>query len=534
MADKKNLNRRDFLRLSGVVAAGAVASACAPQEVVKEVTVEVEKEVTVEKEVEVPVEKEVVKEVEKEVVVTATPQPGGPWELIDWNKPVPMTDRLLADEYILPEGWDKATEGVEQLTFFNAGGLSGDIATATNMALFERKTDIKLNALEVGSAYTFPKFLSVVTSQDPSVDFGFLRAETEYAQVASAGWAHPVDELWPPDVQALYSPGLIEAMNWKDHFYATVNTVQWYVFYYRPSWLEAAGVEEVPETWEDIYAAAIKCREYAKANLGEDSYGLTFGVSKSGQIHIAFLSALTYSQGVGLLKDGKWNLETPEFRNAWNYLVGAIRDDIADVACLGYGWDEYQTAFGAGKAAMTLGYSVMAIQFDQEFPEITGDWVATPPPKYDASQPDSNRVGYINFDEFAINNYAEDKQKAAAMLYFDYMRSKEACMYELLVEGNDSLLPDVYEDPDIVEKVDWDFANTVAAEIGAKEVVKQGTTIPDVRAASAKTARMEALPPGATLAADILAEHMGIAVQEDMDPNEVLDEALAQISESQI
>jgi multiple sugar transport system substrate-binding protein len=67
--EKKNLSRRDFLRLSAVAASGAALAACAPQvvEVTKEVPVEqtvlVEKEVEVE--VEVPVEQTViVKEVE--------------------------------------------------------------------------------------------------------------------------------------------------------------------------------------------------------------------------------------------------------------------------------------------------------------------------------------------------------------------------------------------------------------------------------------------------------------------------------------
>jgi ABC-type glycerol-3-phosphate transport system substrate-binding protein len=68
--EKRRLNRRDFLRLSAVTAAGAAIAACAPA---APSVVEVEKPVVVEKEVvkEVPVEKVVEKEVE--VVVTATP-----------------------------------------------------------------------------------------------------------------------------------------------------------------------------------------------------------------------------------------------------------------------------------------------------------------------------------------------------------------------------------------------------------------------------------------------------------------------------
>jgi ABC-type glycerol-3-phosphate transport system substrate-binding protein len=68
--DSRRLTRRDFLRISGVAAAGAAIAACAPA---APSVVEVEKPVVVEKEVvrEVPVEKVVEKEVE--VMVTATP-----------------------------------------------------------------------------------------------------------------------------------------------------------------------------------------------------------------------------------------------------------------------------------------------------------------------------------------------------------------------------------------------------------------------------------------------------------------------------
>ncbi|NOZ28695.1 MAG: extracellular solute-binding protein [Chloroflexi bacterium] len=507
MSRRDRLTRRDFLRLSGTAAIASLVAACAPTP------------------------QAVGREAAAPEAVEEAPEAKKAWELIDWNKPVPMTDRLLADEYILPEGWDKATEGVKELVFFNSGALKDDIATAIGMRLFEQKTGIKMKALEVGGAYTFPKFLSVVTSKDPSVHFGFIRAEVEYAHVASAGWAHQIDEMWPSDVQALYSPGLVDALRWDDHFYGSVNIVQYYVFFYRPSWLEAAGVEKVPETWEEVYEAAKKTRAWAKENLGEDYYGIVFGASKSGHIHIAYLSALTYSQGQTLLKDGKWNLDTPEFRNAWNYLVGLMKDDVADVACLGYGWKDYHTVFGMGKAAMALAYSVYAVKFDEDFPELKGDWAAVPPPKWDASQPDSNRIGYINFDVYMINNFADEQHKAAAMLFLDFYRSKEAGMYELLVEGNDSFLPAVYEDPDIVEKVNWDFAKEVAKEIGAAEPVKRGITIPEVRAASARTARIEALPPGAAYVSDILSEYLGKAVLEGMDSNAAFDEALAKIRE---
>jgi len=55
-------------------------------------------------------------------------------------------------------------------------------------------------------------------------------------------------------------------------------------------------------------------------------------------------------------------------------------------------------------------------------------------------------------------------------------------MYDLIVKGNDSFLPAVYEDPDIVDKMDWDLAKAIAKQIKTAEPKKMGITMSEVRA----------------------------------------------------
>jgi len=111
------LNRREFLRLSALAAAGVTVVACQPQTVIVKETVEVEKEVpkvvkeTVIVEKEVPkvvketviVEKEV--QVEKEVIVTATPSAYSESPLfklaIAQGKLPPLDERLPQNPLIL-------------------------------------------------------------------------------------------------------------------------------------------------------------------------------------------------------------------------------------------------------------------------------------------------------------------------------------------------------------------------------------------------------------------------------------------------
>ncbi len=139
--DKRKLNRRDFLRISGAVATGAILAACAPaptpvvieKEVVKEVPVEkpviVEKEVVKEVPVEKVIEKEVPKviEVEKQVVVekliTPTPKPAEKIELrwSDWAGKYEEVAKISIEKFRAdhpnitisyepqPEGWFERT-----------------------------------------------------------------------------------------------------------------------------------------------------------------------------------------------------------------------------------------------------------------------------------------------------------------------------------------------------------------------------------------------------------------------------------------
>ena len=91
------------------------------------------------------------------------------------------------------------------------------------------------------------------------------------------------------------------------------------------------------------------------------------------------------------------------------------------------------------------------------------------------------------------------------------------------------MLPHVYEDPNIKDKVNWEFAKKISKKVGAKPPIVRGTSIPEARAASSKTAAIEALPPGGVQVSNILAEYLGVAIQKNMDPDKAFDMAIDKI-----
>jgi hypothetical protein len=436
-----------------------------------------------------------------------------PWEKIQWDKPVPAAERLSADEYILPEGWQEATKGVTRILHFNAGGMKHDPGTLANFQLFEKLTGIKADYVEVSDQVLLQKTISALVSRDPNVTTMCV-SEPAFAlqHLIAANWLEPMDVVWSPGVQAIYPPGLVGLLKGPDgRFYGTVDTQKAGITYVRKSWLKAAG-------------AMKKCRAWAVENLDQTYWGFAFG---GDHYILQNFQAMTYSQGGRLMKEGKIYLLTPEFKNTWTTYVDCVaKEKVAPEAVLGWTWNDYQQAFAMGKAAMitqSLNTNIVRFADPEKSPGLVkdvhgnkvdppGDWVAIPGPKWSKEMPDKYiGSGPTNFSAYVINKFAPDNEKAAAMILGEIRMSKQGGVNELLIEGNSPFLPTVFDDPQVMKKVDY----------------------VDVRKISNQNAVLEVFPPGGEKLMDILLEYYGKAATGKMGALEALEAAQKEIDEFQ-
>lgn len=432
-------------------------------------------------------------------------------DLIRWNEPRPWVERLGAETYILPEGWDKATEGVDELVFYNGGGLAHDIATYMNMKIFEQLTGIRVRAIAVPERIEFAKTVSILVAGEGKVPLLLCPDPVDHlSSYAVPGWLTHVDILYPPEVQRLYSRALKDLYYIRGHWWGSPEICIGMLQYYRPSWLQNAGVD-VPSTWTELYEAAQKCRTWAKQSLGSDYYGMAFGGMED--LFTEAIYSTSRSQGAEIWKDGKFHFLDPKVIRAFEYWVDMIREDIASEECLNYTYYEVGRAFGMGKAAFTGPLmSSYVMKFKTEFPEITEDYVALGPLKWSNEYSDEYRAGWASGSGGMINKQSPSNQQAAAMLYLDFLRSKQATRNELVVEGNETFYVTQYEDPYITEKVDWALADRCADELGIPHPAK----VQDIPAAEAKKALMRyggavAMPPGFPEVLSEVVEQLGKA-----------------------
>jgi multiple sugar transport system substrate-binding protein len=308
--------------------------------------------------------------------------------------------------------------------------MEHDPGTLANFKLFEKLTGIKADYVEVSDQVLLQKTISVLVSRDPNVT-SMCVSEPAFAMqhLIAAGWLQNMDPIWGSQVQKIYPPGLLNLLKGPDgHFYGTVDTQKAGITYMRPSWLKAAGVEEIPTTWKEIIDAAEKCRKWAVENLDQTYWGLAYGCD---HYFLQNLQAMTYAQGGRLIKDGKVFLLTPEFIKTWKTYVSFLKEEVAPEAVLGWTWNDYQQAFAMGKVAIITGAlntNIVRFADPEKSPGLTqtvtggkaegaGDWIALPAPKWSAEMPDDyTGSAPINLSAFVINKYAPDNAKAAAML----------------------------------------------------------------------------------------------------------------------
>jgi ABC-type glycerol-3-phosphate transport system substrate-binding protein len=288
----------------------------------------------------------------------------------------------------------------------------------------------------------------------------------------AGNWLVALDVLFPPEVEALYSPGFKTLYNLANHWYAApIATLGVGGYFYRPSWLKKAGVE-VPKSWEELLVAAKKMREWTKTNVGPDVYGVVFpGLNVNYQY---LLQNLTASQGARWYQDKKWRLDTPQFKNAFAMLVELVRTDTASQDCLNMALWDAGRLFGVGKAAFTFGLvSSYAWQYSEQFPDVKNDFGFGPPLRWSVSEPESHQAGVLTANSLAITKAAPAGQQAAAMLFIDFIRSKEAQRNEAVVELNETFMNSVYVEQDPGKKVDWELTARCAKELGIAAPAKR-------------------------------------------------------------
>ena len=232
-----------------------------------------------------------------------------------------------------------------------------------------------------------------------------------------------------------------------------------------------------------------------------------------------------------LFKDGKYQFDGPEAKNAFSWLVNVIKEGYAPPEVLAWDFAGAADFFATGRAGFVTGLSSGCAYTFRAAPEVIGDFDAMAPPKWAPETPDEYAGrGTVGCNSMVLNSAIGDNYKAAVLLFGDYLRSLEAQRNELFVEGNDSGLLYIWENAEEeIKKVDWDLAKRAAEELGisAPTPVSSIADIPgfEGRHEAALKAAFEIFPPGFNEIIDVFVEVLTQAIQGVI----TIDEALSTV-----
>ncbi|MCL5994761.1 MAG: extracellular solute-binding protein [Chloroflexi bacterium] len=395
---RKVLSRRTLLKTAALSATGVTLAACAPQTVTVVVTQQVEKEVT--KEVQVTTVVETEKEIEK--VVTATPLPEGPVEIVFYDRNVPQ------DIEFRKELAKRFTEQNPNIT-------------------------IKIEVSPDDYMTTLLARIASGTAGD------MFRYGTHYgmANLALRGIFIELDDFVAKDSYDLgvYFPGSIEACKVEGKLYALpVNGHPgWSAIYYMPELFKEANVAEPTDTWtyDDMTQAAVKLTK------GTDQYGLWVA-----PYYEASLTPISAFGGWPMSDDG-----TKAQYNDANTIAGVqwIHDVMQKdkVALPNPSFDSRTQLWSSGKVAMVLSGIWEGSYLGDATPNDKTMKVATGP-----IGPSGQRGGFVGVNVFPT--LRSSKHPYEAWQWQKFLCSKEVGIENVKRIGEPGLRTDVWEDPALI------------------------------------------------------------------------------------
>ncbi|MCL6573227.1 MAG: sugar ABC transporter substrate-binding protein [Bacillus sp. (in: Bacteria)] len=181
--------------------------------------------------------------------------------------------------------------------------------------------------------------------------------------------------------------------------------------FYRTDWFEEAGLE-VPETWEDVYAAAKTLTDPAKNRYG---YSFRGGAGTSDYVEFttwAYLGDKIDPTDGYFTTDGKPMFSTPEAKQAFDLFIKLYKDGSPPDS-INWSYPEMVQGFTSGMTAMLIQDPEVIVTATENMEE--GTWATAPLPKGPDSKMAQQTLGTAGW---GISSFSKKKEAAWKLISF--------------------------------------------------------------------------------------------------------------------
>ena len=339
-----------------------------------------------------------------------------------------------------------------------------DIAKASLKA-FEEKTGIRVGFEQIPEQQQRPKAALELASGHPSFDVLQIAMHVQKRQVEAANW---MEDLGPYiknptltnpdfDLADFSKPSMAVATAANGKITAVPYNQDLFILFYNKAMLAEAGFSGPPKTFDELYAMAKKMTDPAKGQYGFVGRGL-----KNANVVLYDTFLLGFDQET-VTPDGKKLLtSTPTAIEAAKFYQKLMRD-CAPPGNVGFNWNEAQTSFMQGRAAMWLdGIGFSAPLLDPAKSRITDKVGFAAVPRGPKAH---NTATFID----GIGVPAGAKNKKAAWCFCQFAAGKESHKEILRSGAGTPPRASAYADPDVIKNgkfpKDWFEATLTSLSI---------------------------------------------------------------------
>jgi multiple sugar transport system substrate-binding protein len=224
-----------------------------------------------------------------------------------------------------------------------------------NRDVFERlvaKFNQKHKDIQVESIYAegLPKILTaVVGNAAPDILFFYPQTTGQFVEL---GAVRPLEDLLDQSpVKLELLPSVFEEMKLDGHIWSIPLYTSNMGIFYRPKLFQAAGITEMPKTWEELRKVAKKLTIDRNGDRRPEQYGMLLPLGK-GEWTVFSWFPFLWSAGGEIITDNKPNLTNAGAISALQFWQDLIKDGSATLSPPERGYEE--DAFITGRVAMQI------------------------------------------------------------------------------------------------------------------------------------------------------------------------------------
>ncbi len=328
----------------------------------------------------------------------------------------------------------------------------------------EEHPDEKVTLIELPESADEQRSQFINNAQAKSDAYTILGLDTVWtAEFAAQQW---IVEL-PEDKFELDKliPATVETGKYFDKLYAVPYMANAQILFYRKDLLEAAGSNEPPKTFEEMYQMIEAIRGTEE---GKDTLGFGSQYSKYEGLTVQF-SSVAKSAGNDLFsRDGKPQANSDGAKTGLQTVKDGFDKNYIPKEALTYKEEESRQAFQDGRLAFLQNWPYVwnLANAEDGSSQINGKFDVCPLPGI-GSNSGSSALGGLNY---AISAFA--KNQGTAIDFISFLASEEQQKAQALASGEAAANIAVYEDPEVLEM--YPFFPTL------KEAVDAGTSRPQV------------------------------------------------------